>query len=228
MTEVLKENMKLVNRVTQTMLLKELTRKKIPLKDVKSIEVKQRWNGRGKKDRTLIEFLMKKKRMSAMQEEKIKRRQYLIVKKELYEGAEVRLNRRSRMAVEFRRLQKEVISKSFEENVKQNRKKIKSLKEANDREENAERVSTVFGVKVGDQELEEHKEKPANIWGGTEVSKEAKEVLNLGKKFRLQQKLDSIATKTEIEKGLTIIRWKEKEKEEAEVEEEGGARHQTV
>ena len=118
-------------------------------------------------------------------------------------------------------MQKELITKSFEENVKDNRKKIKSLKEANDREENnAERVSTVFGVKVGDQELEEHKEKPANVWGGTEVSKEAKEVLNLGKKFRLQQKLDSIATKTEIEKGLTIIRWKEKEKEEADVEEE--------
>ena len=42
--------------------------------------------------------------------------------------------------------------------MKDNRKKIKSLKEANDREENnAERVSTVFGVKVGDQELEEQK-----------------------------------------------------------------------
>ena len=118
-------------------------------------------------------------------------------------------------------MQKELITKSFEENVKDNRKKIKSLKEANDREENnAERVSTVFGVKVGDQELEEHKEKPANVWGGTEVSKEAKEVLNLGKKFRLQQKLDSIATKTEIEKGLTIIRWKEKEEADVEEEEE--------
>ena len=221
MTEVLKENMKLVNRVTQTMLLKELTRKKIPLKDVKSIEVKQRWNGRGKKDRALIAFLMKKKRRSAIQEEKIKRRQYMIAKKELYEGAVVRLNRRSRMAVEFRRLQKEVISKSFEENVKENRKKIKSLKEANDREENnAENVSTIFGVKVGDKELEEHKKKPANVWGGAEITNEAKEVLNLGKKFRLHQKLDSIATKTEIEKGLTIIRWKEKEKEDAEVEEE--------
>ena len=126
------------------MLLKELTKKKIPLKDVKSLKVKQRWNGRGKKDRTLIDFLMKKKRRSAIHEEKTKRRQYLVAKKELYEGAELRLNRRSRMAVDFRRLQKEVITKSFEEeNVKDNRKKIKSLKEANDREENnAERVSS--------------------------------------------------------------------------------------
>ena len=40
-------------------------------------------------------------------------------------------------------MQKELITKSFEENVKDNRKKIKSLKEANDREENnAERVSS--------------------------------------------------------------------------------------
>ena len=57
------------------------------------------------------------------------------------------------------------------------------------------------------------KEKPANVWGDTEVSEEAKEVLNLGKKFRLHQKLDSIAIKTEIEKGLAIIRWKEKKNE---------------
>ena len=38
------------------------------------------------------------------------------------------------------------------------------------------------------------------------------------KKFRLQQKLDSIATKTEIEKGLTIIRWKEKEEDGEDVD----------
>ena len=94
--------------------MKELTKKKIPLKDVKSLKVKQRWNGRGKKDRTLIDFLMKKKR-SAIHEEKTKRRKYLVAKKELNEGAELRLNRRSRMAVDFRRLQKEVITKSFEE-----------------------------------------------------------------------------------------------------------------
>ena len=36
--------------------------------------------------------------------------------------------------------------------------------------------------------------------------------LNLGKKFRFHQKLDSIETKTEIEKGLPIVRWKEKER----------------
>ena len=70
MTEVLKENMKWVKRVTQTMLLKELTRRRIPLKDVSSIEVKQRWQGRGKKDWALIDFLMKKKRKSAILEEK--------------------------------------------------------------------------------------------------------------------------------------------------------------
>ena len=52
------------------------------------------------------------------------------------------------------------------------------------------------------------------MWGKAEVGDEAREVLNLGRKFRLHQKLDSIATKTEIEKGLTIVRWKEKEKED--------------
>ena len=48
-------------------------------------------------------------------------------------------------------------------------------------------------------------------------------MLNLGKKFRLHQKLDSIATKTEIEKGLTIVRWKVKEKED-----EGGKAEEDV
>ena len=215
MTEVLKENMKLVKRVTQTMLLKELTRRRIPLKDVSSIEVKQRWQGRGKKDWALIDFLMKKKRKSAILEEKAKRRQYQLAKRKLYEGAQLRVNRRSRIAAEFRKVQKQVVSKSFQDNVKQNKDKIKALKEAKDRDEtNAEEVTKLFGVKVGDNELDDHQSKPANVWGGTDISREAKEVLNLGKKFRLQQKLDSIGTKTEIEKGLTIIRWKEKEERE--------------
>ena len=223
MQAVLKENLKLVNRVTQSMLLTELTRRRIPLKDVRSIEIKQRWQGRDKKDKALIDFLMKRKKKSAIHEEKVQRRQYWKAKKELYEGAGagLRLSRRSRMAVDFRKVQKQVISKSFQENVKENRKKIKALKEANDCEDdNADGVAKVFGVKVGDQELDEHKEKPANVWGGSRISTEAKQVLNLGKKFRLQQKLDSIATKTEIEKGLTIIRWKERDKDDAEVDEE--------
>ena len=141
MTEVLKENMKLVKRVTQTMLLKELTRRRIPLKDVSSIEVKQRWQGRGKKDWALIEFLMKKKRKSAILEEKAKRREYQLAKSKLYEGARFRVNRRSRIAAEFRKVQKQVVSKLFQDNVKQNRDKIKALKEAKDRDEtNAEEV----------------------------------------------------------------------------------------
>ena len=50
--------------------------------------------------------------------------------------------------------------------------------------------------------------------GKTDVSEEAKEVLNLGKKFRLHTKLKIIATKTKIEKGLTILRWKQNTSEE--------------
>ena len=45
-----------------------------------------------------------------------------------------------------------------------------------------------------------------------------KKLLNLGKKFRLHPKLDIVTTKTEIEKGLAIIRWKEKETDETEAE----------
>ena len=66
MQEVMKESVKLVNRTTQTLLLKELVRRKIPLKDVSSIEMKQRWNGRGKKDVQMIDFLMRRKLRSAV------------------------------------------------------------------------------------------------------------------------------------------------------------------
>ena len=36
----------------------------------------------------------------------------------------------------------------------------------------------------------------------------------MGKKFRLYPTIDSIAVKTEIQKGLTIIRWKDKGSDE--------------
>ena len=81
MLEVIKENVKLVNCTTQTWLLSELVKKKIPLKDVISIEVKQRWNKRGKKDVKLIEFLMMKKLRSSRKEERIKRKEAIRAKK---------------------------------------------------------------------------------------------------------------------------------------------------
>ena len=220
MQEVMKESVKLVNRTTQTLLLKELVRRKIPLKDVSSIEMKQRWNGRGKKDVQMIDFLMRRKLRSAVQEEKKQRRRYYEAKDRLFKEGR-KLNRQSKVAYEFRKVQKSEVEEAYEDNLDKNRKKVKHLKEIKDREENnAERVATLFGVKVGDNELGEYEEKAANVWGKAEIGDEAKEVLNLGKKFRLHQRLDSIGTKTEIEKGLTIVRWKVKEKVDDGVEDE--------
>ena len=214
MQEVIKENMKLVNRRTQTMLLKELIRKKIPLKDVSSVELKQRWNGRGRKDSMMIEFLMRRKLRSALNEERKQRRRYLEAKGRLF-GGEGKVNSRSKVASKFRFLQNCEVTKLYTGNLDRNRKKVTHLKDVNDRDgNNAENVGNMFGVKVGNEELSEYEDKPANVWGKAEVGDEAKNVLNLGKKFRLLQKLDSIGTKTEIEKGLTIVRWKEKEKDD--------------
>ena len=84
MQEVIKENVKLVNRTTQTLLLVELTRKKIPLKDVRSIEIKQRWNRRSRKDLSLIDFLMRKKLRSSKEEERRQRKEYWKAKCKLY------------------------------------------------------------------------------------------------------------------------------------------------
>ena len=226
MSEVIKDNVKLVSRTTQKLLLLELVRKKIPLKDVRNIEIKQRWNKKSRKDLSLIEFLMRKKLRSAQDEEKRQRKEYWKVKAKLYGGKDddslpagwrFRINRKSAIASKFRCLQKEVVSKVFKQNLESNARKVKHLKESKEHDDrNTEVGDIINGVKVGDKELEENEEKPANVWGNTKVSEEAKEVLNLGKKFRLHTKLDSIAAKTEIEKGLTIIRWKEKEDEETE------------
>ena len=216
MLEVIKENVKLANRTTQTILLKELIIKKIPLKDVTSIEVKQRWNGKGKKDVKLIEFLMKKKLRSSQKEEKAKRREARTAKSKLYGWSNEtnvpqgwRVNRNSKMAKQFRILHRNVVCKVFKDNLERNKKKIKYLKGVRDNNNNTEDIGTIYGVNVGDDMLDDPEEKPANVWGNTAVTDEAKQVLNLGKKFRLYPKLDSIALKTEIEKGLTIIRWKE-------------------
>ena len=74
MKEVIKGNVKLANRTTQAMLLRELVRRRIPTKDVISIEARQRWNGRGRQDVKMIEFLMKRKLKSAAIELRKQRR----------------------------------------------------------------------------------------------------------------------------------------------------------
>ena len=214
MQEVIKENVKLTNRTTQMMLLKELVRRRVPTKDVISVEKNQRWNGRGKKDVQMIDFLMKRKVKSAVQELKKQRRKYYEEKDKLYKGGG-RLNRHSRIASDFRKVQKVEVERLFKNNLERNKEKVEKLREIKNREAgNAENVTNLFGVKIGDNELDDYIEKPANIWGNAEVGEEAKEVLNLGKKFRLHQKLDSNANKTEIEKGLAIVRWKVKDKDD--------------
>ena len=117
-------------------------------------------------------------------------------------------------------LHHQVVNKVFKDNIERNKKKIKYLKEILDKENNTDHVGKVFGVNVGDSELDDFVEKPANVWGNVDVTDEAKQVLSLGKKYRLYPKLDSIAVKTEIEKGLTIVRWKEQGKDEAGVDDD--------
>ena len=56
------------------------------------------------------------------------------------------------------------------------------------------------------------------MWGGASISDQEKQVFNLGKKFRLYTQLDSIANNTEVEKGLVIVRWKKKSKDNEESE----------
>ena len=165
MKEVIKENVKLVNRSTQTMLLRELVRKKIPLKDVMSIEAKLRWNGRGPMDLELMQFLMKRKLKSALIKERRQRRKYMEAKERLFSG-DHKVGRRSKVAFDFRTLQNSEVSKLYANNLDRNRKKIDHLIEIKNRQcNNADVMRTLFGVKVGDAELDEDDVKPANVWG---------------------------------------------------------------
>ena len=63
------------------------------------------------------------------------------------------------------------------------------------------------GVKVSDANLDEYDEKPANVWGGAELSEKERDVIKLGKKHSLNTRLDRISNQTEIETALTVIRW---------------------
>ena len=129
MKEVIKENVKLANRTTQAMLLRELVRRRIPTKDVISIEARQRWNGRGRQDVKMIEFLMKRKLRSAAIELRKQRRKYRDAKEKLYRGRGGKLNRQSKIAADFRKVQKVEVEKVFVDNLERNRKKVKHLKE---------------------------------------------------------------------------------------------------
>ena len=123
MLEVIKENVKLATRVKQTRLIRELVAKNIPFKDVISIERNQRWGNRGKEDAELIDILMAKKLKSAIKEELAQRRTYKSSKDLMYGGTtikllpegwsptiNVRVNKRSNVAKEFRKLQKSIVS----------------------------------------------------------------------------------------------------------------------
>ena len=87
MQEVIKENTKLTNRVTQEYLLQDLVKKELATKDVASIEKKQREQRRNdvKKDKKMIDFLMKRKLKDTTDAVKSKRKEYKATKSKLYE-----------------------------------------------------------------------------------------------------------------------------------------------
>ena len=83
------------------------------------------------------------------------------------------IDRRSNVAKKFRKLQKKIIFKLFDINIKNNDKKIKNLKlvqnlpstDSSEVGTNVEKESEMFGVKVNDKDLEDFEQKPANVWG---------------------------------------------------------------
>ena len=100
------------------------------------------------------------------------------------------IDRRSNVAKKFRKLQKEIIFKLFDNNIKNNDKKIKNLKmvknlpstDSSEVGTNIEKESEMFGVKVNDKDLEDFEQKPANFWGGAELTEKEEAVLKHGKK----------------------------------------------
>ena len=68
-----------------------------------------------------------------------------------------------------------------------------------------ERLKTMFGVKVGDEELGEYVEKEANVWGQAEIGDEAKEVLNLEKSLDCTKSLIASRPRLRSRKVLRLL-----------------------
>ena len=127
MMEVIKENVKLTERVTQKHLLQKLLREKLGLNDVLSIEYKQRSQRKINKERDygMIEFHMKRKLKDATEDELEKRKDYKVAKSKLYEI----VKHKSKSAKEFRMLQGELIGSLYAKKRVNNKKKVAELRE---------------------------------------------------------------------------------------------------
>ena len=71
-----------------------------------------------------------------------------------------------------------MISKIYEENNNRNKEKVKLLKDIKSKDK-------TINEGRGDTVLNKPTKKYANVWGGAEITEPEKEVLNIGKKFRL-------------------------------------------
>ena len=200
-------------RVTQKGLIQKLIRMNLDLEDVLSIEQKQREQRMmiKIKDQRMINHLMRRKLQDAIAVENKMRSEYRNNKTEMYDF----IDRRSNVAKKFRKLQSEIIFKLFDNNIKNNDKKIKNLKlvqnlpstDSSEVGTNVEKESEMFGVKVNDKDLEDFVQKPANVWGGAELTEKEEAVLQHGKKHRINTRLDNLSNQTEVEKALTNIRY---------------------
>ena len=75
----------------------------------------------------------------------------------------------------------------------------------NEDEQIAEDDGMECGVKVSYTKLDKSDDKPANVWGGANLSEKEDNVQKLGKKHRLNTRLERISNQTEIEKAPTVI-----------------------
>ena len=172
MLEVIKANQKLSSRVTQKDLIRELVKRNIALKDVASIEYKQRQQRKRmkEKDTRMIKPLMKWNLDDAMAEERAVREDYMKAKHELYKT----VNNKSKLVKKLRQIQHKYIEGVYNNNKESNKNKIENLKASQNvkvvTQNGIDESGMMNGVKVDDKVVDDYEEKKANIWGDAVLS----------------------------------------------------------
>jgi hypothetical protein len=224
-TNVIMENAKLAKRTQCRILIGEMIRRDLFFGDVKSIEQKMRRGGG--QDREIMRKLMRKKEEDAKKEERMTRREYRRLKKEV----EKAIKNRKEMLRRFRGTQKRE-GKIEWERVKKKRIRRIEMEEKSEGERRRGEVNVrrnneeegLGGIKYRDEDLKKSEQiENVNRYGEVgEFNEIEEEMLKLGPKHRIHDKIEMENLMMEIEKGLVKVRWTAREREERESLEEGG------
>ena len=203
MRHVMKQTTRLLKANYVVDLIRNLTKRGLPLREVCSITNKLCRGIDGSKPNVLSGIIMRWKFNDAMKAAKRSKCESTKVWREtepmLREyGVSHRFNKI--WSDEKWRIKKELDSKKM--------KKIAHLTELERRRTNAKRTSdNIRGIKISDQQVAEMFESRPRVYANTEISGSERQVLELPPKFAVYDEVDVKKCEVEIEKAFVKLRW---------------------